>query len=160
MAEANVDPHHLLRFEQAQSGVIGNALAELQAGEKRTHWMWFIFPQLIGLGTSAMAERFAIRSRAEAQAYLAHPVLGLRLRHCAEALLAVPGRTAGEILGYPDCLKLRSSMTLFADVSDEGSVFHRVLDRYFEGEGDGFTLAILRERHPGASTGERTKGLE
>lgn len=150
MAETNADPYQLARFEQAQLGVVDTALAELRSGKKSSHWMWFIFPQVSGLGTSHMAQRFAIRSRAEAQAYLAHPVLGPRLRQCAETLLSVSDRAAGEILGYPDYLKLRSSMTLFANVAETGSVFHRVLDRYFDGTGDFVTLNTLNEMRPNA----------
>ena len=138
------DPHDLNRFVAAQEGVYEQALAEIRAGRKRSHWMWFIFPQVDGLGSSAMAKRYAIKSRAEAEAYLAHPVLGPRLVTCAEAAAAVPGpASALEVFGSPDDLKLRSSATLFASVSPDDSVFDRVLDRYFRGERDPATLRLL-----------------
>jgi uncharacterized protein (DUF1810 family) len=121
------------RFASAQAGVYADALAELKAGRKRTHWMWFIFPQIAGLGFSPAAQRYAIASLDEARAYLAHPVLGPRLRECAQTLLAVDGMSAREILGYPDDLKLRSSMTLFARAADDPDVFEAVLDRYYDG---------------------------
>jgi uncharacterized protein (DUF1810 family) len=132
----------LERFVTAQEGVYDTALAELRAGRKRTHWMWFVFPQIAGLGSSSTAERYAIRSLDEARAYLAHPVLGPRLHEAAAAMLAVEGRTASEILGFPDDLKLRSSMTLFAQAADEPGVFQQVLDRYYDGT-DPRTLALL-----------------
>jgi uncharacterized protein (DUF1810 family) len=132
----------LERFVEAQAGVYDQALAELTAGRKRTHWMWFVFPQLAGLGRSPTAERYAVASPAEARAYLAHPVLGPRLIESARALLAVEGRSAEQILGYPDDLKLRSSMTLFARVADDPAVFEAVLDRYYDGP-DPRTLDLL-----------------
>jgi len=131
------------RFVQAQDGVYDDVLAELTAGRKRTHWMWFVFPQIAGLGSSATAQRYAIRSLDEARAYLAHPVLGPRLRECAQALLAVPGRSAREILGHPDDLKLRSSMTLFARAADDPALFEAVLARYYDGP-DPRTEELLR----------------
>lgn len=131
------------RFIDAQNGVYEQALSELKAGRKTSHWMWFIFPQIAGLGTSAMAEKYAIRSAAEAAAYLADPILSSRLLRCVEAILSVDGRSAHEILGSPDDLKLRSSSTLFAQVSPEGSVFQRLLDKYFGGEPDEATLRLL-----------------
>lgn len=131
------------RFLQAQDGVYPRALAELRAGRKRTHWMWFIFPQLAGLGASEMARRYAIQGPDEAKAYLDHHVLGPRLIECAEAVLAVADRSALEILGSPDDLKLRSCATLFAQVSPAGSVFHRLLEKYFAGEPDSVTLKLL-----------------
>jgi uncharacterized protein (DUF1810 family) len=130
------------RFVEAQDGVYDDALAELSAGRKRTHWMWFVFPQIAGLGSSPTAQRYAIRSLDEARAYLAHPVLGPRLRACAEALLAVQGRSAREIFGSPDDLKLRSSMTLFARAADDPALFQAVLDRYYDGP-DRLTLELL-----------------
>ena len=130
------------RFVAAQAGVYDQALAELTAGRKRTHWMWFIFPQIAGLGSSPAAQRYAIPSLDEARAYLAHPVLGPRLRECARALLAVDGRSARDILGHPDDLKLRSSMTLFARAADDPEVFQAVLDRYYDGP-DPRTLTLL-----------------
>jgi uncharacterized protein (DUF1810 family) len=130
------------RFLDAQDGVYDDALAELTAGRKRTHWMWFIFPQIAGLGFSPTAQLYAIDSLDEARAYLAHPVLGPRLRECAQALLTVQGRSAREILGYPDDLKLRSSMTLFARAADDPELFQAVLDRYYDGP-DPRTLKLL-----------------
>jgi uncharacterized protein (DUF1810 family) len=132
----------LERFVEAQDGVYDDALAELSAGRKRTHWIWFIFPQIAGLGSSPTARLYAIASLDEARAYLAHPVLGPRLRECAQALLAIDGRSARDILGYPDDLKLRSSMTLFARAADDPGVFQAVLDRYFDGP-DPLTLKLL-----------------
>ena len=136
-------PFDLERFVVAQRDSYEMALTELRGGRKNTHWMWFVFPQVAGLGSSAMAARYAIQSGAEAVAYLAHPVLGARLRDCAEALLQVQGRTAKEIMGYPDHLKLQSSMTLFAAVSAPGSPFPQVLDRYYAGAGDSRTTEFL-----------------
>jgi uncharacterized protein (DUF1810 family) len=138
------DPFDLNRFTTAQERSYGAALAELRAGRKRSHWMWFIFPQIDGLGYSPTSRLYAIKSIEEARAYLDHPVLGPRLFECAEAVLAVEGRSASAIFGYPDDMKLKSSMTLFAAAAgDPGSVFVRVLDRYFAGERDGLTLRIL-----------------
>jgi uncharacterized protein (DUF1810 family) len=137
------DPFHLARFLQAQERSYETALAELRQGAKRSHWMWFIFPQITGLGSSSTAQFYAISSRAEAEAHLAHPVLGSRLVTCAEALLGVEGQTASQIMGYPDDLKLRSSATLFAAVSPAGSIFHKLLEKYFDGEPDPRTLEIL-----------------
>jgi len=140
------DPFDLKRFTSAQEGVYGAALAELKGGRKRSHWMWFIFPQIDGLGFSATSRRYAIKSIREARAYLDHPVLGQRLKECAQALLAVEGRSASQILGYPDDMKLSSSMTLFAVAAEEpDSVFVRVLERYYGGERDGATLRLLGE---------------
>jgi uncharacterized protein (DUF1810 family) len=138
------DPHDLNRFVEAQAGTYETALAELANGRKRTHWMWFVFPQLQGLGFSAMANRYAIRSSAEARAYLDHPILGPRLIRCAEALLAVNDTSAAHILGAPDDLKLRSSATLFASVEPAGSVFERLLDKYFGRVPDEKTLLLLK----------------
>jgi uncharacterized protein (DUF1810 family) len=137
------DPHDLARFVEAQARNYDDALAELRAGRKRSHWMWYVFPQIAGLGRSPMAQRYAIASLAEAEAYLGHPVLGPRLVACADALLGVDGRTAHEIMGSPDDVKLRSSATLFAHVAPAGSVFHRILDRYFAGAADAETERLL-----------------
>lgn len=137
------DPYDLNRFLEAQAGDYARALAEIRAGDKRSHWMWYIFPQVTGLGFSSMSQRYAIRTRAEAEAYLAHPVLGPRLTECAEAALGVEGRSALDIFGSPDDIKLRSCATLFAAVSPAGSVFHRLLDAFFEGRHDGQTLRLL-----------------
>ena len=133
----------LERFVGAQRGTYDQALAELRAGRKRSHWIWFVFPQVAGLGSSPMAERYAIGSLEEAQEYVAHPVLGPRLVQCAEAVLSHPDRSAREIMGPPDDLKLRSSMTLFAAAAPEQPVFQRVLDTFFEGEPDQRTEAFL-----------------
>jgi uncharacterized protein (DUF1810 family) len=137
------DPHDLNRFVEAQEGDYERALSEIRGGRKRSHWMWYIFPQLDGLGFSSTSRRYAIRSLAEATAYLAHPVLGPRLLSCAEAALGVEGRSALEIFGSPDDMKLRSCATLFALVSPAGSVFERLLGKFFQGEGDGKTLRLL-----------------
>ena len=137
------DRFDLNRFVQAQQEVYSRALAELKLGRKRSHWMWFIFPQIDGLGYSSTAKFYAIKSKDEAKAYLAHPLLGKRLMECAATLLKIEGTSAAEIFGYPDDLKLRSSMTLFASVSPGGSVFSRVLDHYFEGELDAGTIELL-----------------
>lgn len=135
------DPFDLNRFVQAQNPVYRDVLGELTRGRKQSHWMWFVFPQVAGLGVSTMSQRYAIGSRAEAEAYLAHPVLGPRLIECTRLVLAVEGRT-NAILGAPDDAKFRSSMTLFSAVSDE-PVFGEALARYFAGERDGATLEIL-----------------
>ncbi|HTU01419.1 MAG TPA: DUF1810 domain-containing protein [Candidatus Sulfotelmatobacter sp.] len=137
------DPYDLRRFVEAQEGDYERALGELQGGRKRTHWMWYIFPQLDGLGFSATAKHYAIKSLEEARAYLAHPVLGPRLERCAEAVLGVEGRSATAIFGSPDDLKLRSCATLFAAVSPPGSVFERLLATYYRGERDAKTLQLL-----------------
>lgn len=138
------DPHDLARFLQAQAPVYGQVLAELRDGCKRSHWMWFIFPQLAGLGHSAMARRFAIASLDEAKAYLAHAVAGARLRECSGLVLAVHERSIHEIFGSPDDLKFRSSMTLFSRADPGEPVFHECLRKYFAGQGDPQTLALLQ----------------
>ena len=139
------DPYRLERFVTAQDsgGTYQRALAELRAGRKASHWMWFIFPQVAGLGFSAMAQRFAISGLAEARAYLGHPVLGPRLRACTAAVAATEGSTADRILGPVDAMKLRSCMTLFTAAAPEEKVFGEVLARYFDGEPDEATLARL-----------------
>ncbi len=134
----------LERFVKAQAGTYAEARAELAAGRKRTHWMWFIFPQIQGLGRSGMAERYAISGRAEAEAYLGHPVLGPRLRECTGLVNAVKGRTLEEILGYPDDLKFHSSVTLFGMVAgDDAAVFEEALTKYFGGKRDKATVDRL-----------------
>ena len=140
-----MDTYDLQRFVDAQEegGTYQRALAELRAGRKTSHWMWFVFPQQAGLGQSAMSRRYAIGSAAEARAYLDHPVLGQRLLECSEALLAHEGHSAREILGGIDAVKLRSSMTLFAAVAPEQPALQRVLDRYFDGEADSATADWL-----------------
>ena len=136
----------LERFVRAQEPVMADVRRELAAGSKRSHWMWFVFPQLDGLGHSDMARRFAIGSLAEARAYLAHPVLGARLRDCAALVNAVPGRSAREILGSPDDLKFRSSVTLFAAAGPGEAVFAESLRRFFGGVPDPATLRLLEGR--------------
>jgi uncharacterized protein (DUF1810 family) len=133
------------RFVRAQDRVYDAVRAELGAGRKRTHWMWFVFPQLDGLGSSPTAREYAIRSLDEAVAYLAHPVLGARLRECA-GLVAASGRSLAEMFGFPDDLKLRSSMTLFRRAAPDEPVFQTVLDRHFGGEPDEKTDNLLRGR--------------
>ena len=142
-ARGTDDPYSLSRFVRAQEEDYRQALAEISAGRKRTHWMWYIFPQFAGLGVSPISMEYSIKSLDEARAYLAHPVLGPRLLQCSEALLRVAGRSATEIFGFPDDLKLRSCATLFGQVSPPGSVFDRLLEKYFAGEPDGRTLRLL-----------------
>ena len=137
------DPYDLNRFVQAQKAVYDEALLEVKRGRKSSHWMWTIFPQIDGLGSSECARRYSIKSIEEAAAYLVHPVLGPRLTECAEAALGVEGRSAHEIFGSPDDMKLRSCATLFVCVSPPGSVFHRILDKYFQGKHDRKTLGLL-----------------
>jgi uncharacterized protein (DUF1810 family) len=137
------DPYDLERFVAAQEDTYTRALAELRGGYKQSHWMWFIFPQIRGLGNSFNTKFYAIKSVEEAKQYLQHPVLGRRLLECTEAVLSTEGRSASEIFGYPDDVKLRSSMTLFAAVAGAYSVFSRVLEKYFNGEGDKKTLQLL-----------------
>ena len=138
-------PPVLDRFLQAQEPVWPRVLAELRAGKKRTHWMWFVFPQIKGLGHSDMAQRYAVQSLAEARAYLAHPVLAARLRECCQILLALESPSSAlEVFGTPDDLKLRSCMTLFAKASAPGSVFDAVLQKYFGGQKDERTQALLK----------------
>lgn len=139
------DPLDLGRFVAAQADVYQRALSEIRRGEKQTHWMWFVFPQLAGLGTSEMARRYAIRSVAEAEAYLGHAILGPRLVECAHALLAVEGRTARQILGSPDDLKLQSCATLFARVAHGEMVFAQLLERFFAGRSDLKTVELLQK---------------
>ena len=141
------DPFDLDRFIQAQAGTYAPALAELHAGRKRTHWMWFVFPQLVGLGHSAMSRRFGITGLDEARAYLAHPVLGPRLGECTDAMLGWAGRKSAEaILGPIDALKFRSSMTLVEVAAEESDDrFGRALDGFYSGERDRATLELLQE---------------
>jgi uncharacterized protein (DUF1810 family) len=137
------DPYKLARFLEAQEHEYERAVSEIREGRKRSHWMWYVFPQFEGLGFSATSRHFAIKSKDEAAAYLAHPVLGRRLTECAEALLQLEGHTAAEIFGSPDDMKLRSSATLFAMVSPAGSVFHRVIEKYFAGQKDERTVRLV-----------------
>ena len=140
------DPYDLDRFVRAQQTDYNQALAEIRAGRKRTHWMWYIFPQLEGLGSSWNSVHYSISGISEAEAYLAHPVLGPRLVTCAEAALHHEGLTASAIFGDPDDMKLRSSATLFARVSPAGSVFHRIIDTFFQGQPDETTLHRLQSQ--------------
>jgi len=137
------DPYNLQRFVDAQNPVYDKVCSELRDGRKKRHWMWFIFPQVDGLGSSELARKFAISSLAEAAAYLAHPVLGSRLTECTRLVNLVEGRPIEEIFGYPDDLKLRSSMTLFAHAAPDNRVFTDALQKYFSGEFDPATLARL-----------------
>jgi uncharacterized protein (DUF1810 family) len=136
-------PHDLQRFVDAQAPVIEAVLDELRAGRKRSHWMWFVFPQLDGLGHSPMARRYAIASLAEARAYLQHPLLGPRLEQCSTLVLQVADASVHQIFGSPDDMKFRSSMTLFSQASPDKEVFAACLSKYFDGAGDPRTLALL-----------------
>jgi uncharacterized protein (DUF1810 family) len=135
---------NLDRFVEAQAPVYDRALSELKAGRKQSHWMWFVFPQIAGLGHSPMAQHYAIPNLAGARAYLAHPLLGARLRECTQAVMAVEGQTAHEIFGSPDDLKFRSSMTLFAHAVPEEKLFRAALEKYFDSEADALTLEKLQ----------------
>jgi len=137
------DPHNLERFVSAQSRVWEQVITELREGRKHTHWMWFIFPQIAGLGHSDIAQRFAISGKEEALAYLDHAILGPRLKQATELVIKVPGRTIEQIFGYPDDLKFRSSITLFHSVAPAEEVFHQALARYFAGKPDTATLTLL-----------------
>ncbi|KII29193.1 calpastatin [Pseudomonas fluorescens] len=138
-----LDAFNLQRFVQAQDPVFNKVQKELNEGKKRSHWMWFIFPQFAGLGGSDMSKRFAICSRDEAQAYLEHPVLGPRLRTCTQEVLNIRQRSITEIFGHPDDLKFHSSITLFAQLSADHSVFHQALNKYFHGIPDNWTLQLM-----------------
>jgi uncharacterized protein (DUF1810 family) len=135
--------YDLERFVEAQKGIYEQVTSELRAGRKRSHWMWFIFPQSAGLGHSETAQRYAISSLAEAAAYLKHPVLGPRLRECTRLVVDVEGRSIDQILGYPDDLKFRSSMTLFARAGAEEGEFREALEKYFDGVPDPLTVERL-----------------
>ena len=137
---------NLQRFVEAQAPVYARALAELKAGKKQSHWMWFIFPQIAGLGHSAMAHSYAIQSLEEAREYLAHPVLGARLRECCRTLLALDGKTAHEIFRSPDDLKLRSCLTLFARAAPDEALFDDLLVKYFSSKEDPATLDALADQ--------------
>lgn len=137
------DQYNLQRFVDAQNPVYDTVCAELRAGSKRSHWMWFIFPQIKGLGTSALAHKFAISSLEEANAYVAHPVLGPRLRECSRLVANTEHRSIEEIFGYPDDMKFHSSMTLFAQTAADTTIFNDCLHKYFGGEPDSATLARL-----------------
>ena len=137
------DDFDLERFMAAQAPVYPRVVSELRAGRKQSHWMWFIFPQIEGLGHSAMAQKYAVRSRAEAVAYLEHPVLGPRLRECTRLVNTVVGKDIHAILGSPDDMKFRSSMTLFANVTPDNTDFVTALQKYYDGEFDEATIARL-----------------
>ena len=137
------DVYDLKRFISAQEHTYPNVIAELMRGRKTSHWIWYIFPQVSGLGSSAASETYSIKSLAEARGYLAHPLLGVRLKECTSLVLQLEGRSAQDIFGYPDCLKFRSSMTLFAAVADGNSTFRQALDKYYDGVEDKGTVKIL-----------------
>lgn len=137
------DPYDLQRFVEAQNAVYAQVCAELRNGRKSSHWIWFIFPQICGLGYSAMSDKFSISGLAEAQAYLQHPLLGPRLRECSRLVTLIEGKTIRQIFGTPDDMKFRSSMTLFAGTAPEDTLFAAALDKYFGGERDPLTLARL-----------------
>lgn len=143
MAIESDDPFNLKRFTDAQESIYNCALSELRSGLKRNHWMWYIFPQICGLGNSYNSRFYAITSIKEARQFLQHPILSKRLLECTEAVLAINGRSALDIFGYPDNMKLKSSMTLFASVTSPCSVFDRVLEKYFNGEQDKRTLQFI-----------------
>lgn len=143
LSSDNADQFDLRRFVDAQDGVYDTVLAELRNGAKRSHWIWFVFPQLRGLGRSPTAVRFGIASLDEARAYLAHPVLGPRLRECTRLVGLIDGRSVDEIFGWPDNLKVRSSMTLFARATDDNADFRAVLDKFYNGEDDPATVELL-----------------
>ena len=143
LSSNGADPFDLRRFVDAQDRVYATVLAELRNGAKRSHWIWFVFPQLRGLGRSATAQYYGICSLDEARAYLLHPVLGSRLRECTGLVAAIDGRSVDEIFGWPDNLKVRSSMTLFARATDDNAGFRAVLDKFYDGEEDPATLELL-----------------
>ena len=143
MTEVSDDPYALSRFVAAQEPIYSQAAAELAAGRKRSHWMWFVFPQIGGLGASAMAQRYAIGSLAEARAYFDHPLLGARLRECVTLVNQLQGRSAHDIFGHPDDLKFHSSMTLFAAAAPQEPLFTEAVRKYFGGRRDPLTLAKL-----------------
>ena len=138
-----LDRYNLQRFVEAQNPVYQRVLAELREGRKRTHWMWFIFPQIRGLGQSEISQRFSIGSLSEAEAYFEHPILGPRLKECTALVNAIQGRAIEDIFGYPDHLKFRSSMTLFAQAALGEKLFNEALDKYFAGAPDEFTVSRL-----------------
>ena len=142
-SHVRADPYDLYRFVRAQKNDYAQALSEIRGGRKRSHWIWYIFPQIDGLGFSSTSKHYAIKSVEEAQAYLEHAILGPRLLECAEAALQVEDRSATEIFGSPDDMKVRSSATLFASVSPADSVFERLLSKYYPNGRDGKTLRLL-----------------
>ena len=144
LSSDDADPFDLRRFVDAQDRVYDTVLAELRTGAKRSHWIWFVFPQLRGLGHSTTAQHYGISSLDEARAYLAHPVLGPRLRECTRLVAAIEGRSVDQIFGWPDNLKVRSSMTLFSHATDDNGDFRAVLDKFYAGEDDPATVELLR----------------
>ena len=142
-SDVDDDPYNLIRFVQAQERDYERAISEVKDGRKYSHWMWYIFPQFEGLGFSSITKLYSIKSIAEAEAYLSHPVLGPRLKECTEAAISVEGRSAYDIFGPPDDMKLKSCATLFAYVSSAESVFQCLIDKYFQGECDQNTLRLL-----------------
>jgi uncharacterized protein (DUF1810 family) len=141
------DPFDLQRFLDAQQADYATACAELRAGRKRSHWIWYVFPQIEGLGASSMSQRYAIRSGDEARAYLEHPILGARLRECTALVERIQGGAIRDIFGSPDDAKFRSCMTLFAaTAAEDGGLFQRAIDKWFAGEPDPFTIARLRSK--------------
>jgi uncharacterized protein (DUF1810 family) len=144
LSSNGADPFDLRRFVEAQDPVYDTAVEELRNGAKRSHWIWFVFPQLRGLGHSPTAMQYGISSLDEARAYLAHDVLGPRLRECAQLVAAIDGRSVEDIFGWPDNLKVRSSMTLFARATNDNADFRAVLDKFYGGEEDPVTLELLR----------------
>ena len=143
MPDAASDPVDLQRFVDAREAVYADVCRELRAGLKQSHWMWFVFPQFVGLGSSATAQRFAIVSLEEATAYLAHPILGPRLSDCTRLTLDIEGRSAKEVFGWPAWMKFRSSMTLFAEAASDNALFVAALEAFFDGEPDEATLCRL-----------------
>lgn len=139
----NTDKFDLNRFVDAQAGIYTSVINELRAGSKRSHWMWFIFPQIDGLAMSATSRHYAIKSMDDARVFLEHPILGPRLIECSQTLVGIEGRSASQIFGYPDDLKLKSSMTLFSLVDNADPVFDSVLEKYFDGERDDRTVEIV-----------------
>jgi uncharacterized protein (DUF1810 family) len=137
----------LARYIKAQAPVYARALAELKRGHKQSHWMWYVFPQFVGLGHSPMSQAYAIKSLQEARDYLSHPVLGARLRECCQAVMRLDGKTAHEIFHSPDDLKFRSSLTLFAQAAPDETLFRDLLDKYFGGKADAATLELLEDQH-------------
>ena len=145
-----IDKYNLQRFISAQEHQYVDAISELKSGRKRSHWIWFVFPQIEGLGRSAIAQNYSIKSLAEARAYLYHPLLGARLKECTLTVLKTEGSSARDIFGFPDYLKFHSCMTLFAEIEEEDSIFETTLSKYYEGKPDGATLSILESIESGS----------
>jgi uncharacterized protein (DUF1810 family) len=137
------DPFHLQRFVDAQNSIYGNVVNELKRGEKRTCWMWFVFPQVVGLGRTPTAERYSIKSIEEAKAYIVHPILGVRLQECTKLVININGKTANQIFGFPDDLKFCSSMTLFNHVAEDNNIFLNAITKFYAGKEDDLTIKIL-----------------